>query len=360
MSARSPSLKRVGRPSPARRRSVSRLTNGAWKPLRAPEASAVSLACRFSSGPDAILAAAPAKLNLFLEVLGKRPDGYHDIESLLLTINLFDTLLLRSTTDGQIRLSIDALPPQGERTYGQAQVPLSTGPDNLVCRAADALRQAVNRPELGASITLTKRIPMQAGLGGGSSDAAATLSALNHLWKLHLPWKELQAIATSLGSDVPFFLGGPAAWCRGRGELVEPAALAQRLHFVVACPPVGLATAEVYRHLVVPSLAVKGDAARHALHSGRLDALGRALHNRLQEPALRLAPTVAELLRALTRLRPLGCLMSGSGSACFALCSDRADAQRLTRDLAHACSQDRALASTHLYIVSSLGPEDYR
>ena len=143
----------------------------------------------FRSGKHSLVVAAPAKINLFLEIRGKRPDGYHDLESLMVAVNLFDTLELSTRFDGAIELRCD--PPS-----------LSTGRDNLVYKAAERLRIRANREELGASIHLTKRIPMQAGLAGGSSDAAATILGLNHLWNLNLSHSELAAVAAEVGSDV--------------------------------------------------------------------------------------------------------------------------------------------------------------
>src|SRR6266545_778214 len=191
------------------------------------------------AGRDAVVVAAPAKLNLFLEIHRKRPDGYHDLESLMVAVDLFDTLELRVTSDGAISLICD--PPS-----------LSAGPDNLVHKAATALRAHVGKPELGCEIRLTKRIPAQAGLGGGSSDAAAALVGLNQIWKLALTREELVGIAASLGSDVAFFLTLPAAWCTGRGEIATPQAAESGFHFVLVCPPVGLGTAGVYKRLTVP------------------------------------------------------------------------------------------------------------
>jgi 4-diphosphocytidyl-2-C-methyl-D-erythritol kinase len=267
----------------------------------------------FIAGRDAIVVAAPAKLNLFLEIRSKRPDGYHNLESLMAAVDLFDTLELRAT-DGAISLICD--PPT-----------LSSGPDNLVHKAATALRAYAKRPDLGAEIRLTKRIPAQAGLGGGSSDSAATLVGLNQIWKLALTREELVAIASSIGSDVAFFLTLPAAWCTGRGEQVTPeAATGSGFHFVLVCPPVGLGTAVVYKRLVVPKEPVSGDAVRTAFRANDPVALGRAIFNRLEEPAFGLEPLVGRIRQRLGKLGVCGAMMSGSGSAVFAVCRDRAHA----------------------------------
>jgi 4-diphosphocytidyl-2-C-methyl-D-erythritol kinase len=269
----------------------------------------------FTAGPDGVVVAAPAKLNLFLEILRKRPDGYHDLESLMLAVDLFDTLEVRAAL-GAISLTCD---PPG----------LPTGTDNLVVKAAHILRDRVNRPELGAAIRLTKRIPTQAGLGGGSADAALTLLALNQIWKLAQTREELAAMGASLGSDVAFFLTPPAAWCEGRGERVTPEAVGRPLDFVLVCPPVGLATADVYRRLEVPAAPVPGDSLRRAVRAGDPEAVGRALFNRLEQPAFVLAPVVERVRQRLTNLGSCGALLSGSGSAAFAVCRSRDEATRL-------------------------------
>lgn len=270
----------------------------------------------FHAGPGSLVIAAPAKLNLFLEILRKRPDGYHDLESLMLAVDLFDTLEVRVGAPGVISLTCD---PPG----------LPTGPENLVVKAASGLRDAVKRPELGASILLTKRIPTQAGLGGGSADAAVALLALNQIWKLAQTREALAAIAVSLGSDVAFFLSPPVAWCEGRGEVVTTEPVGRPLDFVLVCPPVGLATADVYRRLEVPAKPTPGDSLRSAVRAGDPEAVGRALFNRLETPAFALAPAVERVRQRLTSLGSCGALMSGSGSAAFAVCRSRDEAIRL-------------------------------
>jgi 4-diphosphocytidyl-2-C-methyl-D-erythritol kinase len=262
---------------------------------------------------------APAKVNLFLEVLGRRADGYHDLATLMLTVGLFDTVELRENATGEVRLECD-------------HPTLSTGPDNLVHRAVNLVRTRFG-VQTGVSVRLFKRIPMQAGLAGGSSDAAAALAGLDRLWRLGLPVDELGRLGAELGSDVAFFFFGPAAWCTGRGEIVEPLRAGRPLDFVLACPSVGLSTAAVFRALRLPVQAVDGEAVHLALAAGDVNAIGRLLHNRLQEPAEELCPTVARLRQAIGSLTPAGTLMSGSGSTVFALCRDAADASRIARRL---------------------------
>jgi 4-diphosphocytidyl-2-C-methyl-D-erythritol kinase len=258
---------------------------------------------------------APAKVNLFLEIAASRPDGYHELRTLLVAVSLYDTLEFAPASPATFRLS--CTDPQ-----------LGTGPENLIVRAADLLRQHTGA-EGGAEVRLTKRIPLEAGLAGGSTDAAATLLGLNRLWSLGLSLAELTALAAELGSDVAFFLHPPAAWCTGRGEEVTPWPLGARLHVVLVCPPFGLSTAAVYRGVRVPDAPETGEALREAARAGDLDQIGRLLHNRLQEPAERLRPELAEYRRRLAELGPAGCLLSGSGSTLFALGRNVADARRI-------------------------------
>jgi 4-diphosphocytidyl-2-C-methyl-D-erythritol kinase len=264
---------------------------------------------------------APAKLNLFLEVHGKRPDGYHEIETLMVAVNLHDSLRLRPDPTGAITLRCD-------------DPTLPTGAENLVVRAAEALRERVGGAA-GAAIELTKRIPAQSGLAGGSSDAAATLVGLDRLWGCGLGSAELAALARRIGSDVPFFLGGRAAACRGRGELVEPMTIPRELHFVVVRPGVGVSTAEVYRRLIPPDVTRSMEEILDAWRLGDSPRLGRLLFNRLQGTAEQLVPELIPVRDALTSLGSLldGHLMSGSGSAYFGLCRDRATADEAARRL---------------------------
>src|SRR4051812_33184788 len=264
---------------------------------------------------------APAKLNLFLEILGRRPDGYHEIESLMVAVDLYDTL----------RLVVD---PSGSITLACDDPTLPTGRDNLVVRAAERLKAESGCP-LGATIELFKAIPAQGGLAGGSSDAAATLVALDQLWDVRLPPGRLDALAGEIGSDVAFFRQSPSAVCRGRGERVEAVTMEGTLHFVLVCPPIGLSTADVYRNLTPPERPRPIGPIVEALVAGRPDALGRSLFNRLQSVAERLQPALARVRDELACLGPSldGHLMSGSGSAYFGLGRDRDAADEAARRL---------------------------
>ena len=285
--------------------------------------------------------AAPAKVNLFLELHGKRPDGYHELRTLLAPVDLYDTLEIQPRDDGELALTCD--------------VPgMPTGPGNLVWKAAVELCHAVG-VSMGATIHLTKRIPHEAGLGGGSSDAAATLSALNVVWNLNRSVEELTPVAATVGSDVAAFLHAGPTWCCGRGEVVEPVPALRPLDLVIVKPPFGLSTAEVYRSARLPEHPQSGDALLAALAAGDAEAVGRLMHNRLQPPAFALQPLAVRVYDALLAQAPLGAMLSGSGSCVFALARDREDARRIARraDLVLA----ERVPGCRLFVARTLGPD---
>jgi 4-diphosphocytidyl-2-C-methyl-D-erythritol kinase len=219
----------------------------------------------------------------------------------------------------------------------------------LICRAAELLRQRTGCRH-GAAIRLVKRIPLAAGLAGGSTDAAATLAGLNRLWRLGLSARELGSWSAELGSDVAFFFATPAAWCTGRGEQVTALPLGRSLWLVLACPAAGLATADVYRGVTVPAEPQSGDDIRRALAEGNMVEISRGLHNRLQPVAERLCPAVAAVRARLSALAPAGQLMSGSGSSVLALGRDHADAIRIARALRNGWQEG---VSLQVYLVRS-------
>ncbi len=253
---------------------------------------------------------APAKVNLFLEVLGKRLDGYHELETLMVAVNLYDTLVFQEEKSGAIEFRTD-----------DATIP--RGPTNLVVRSAHLLREETGSQGRGASIWLRKRIPAAAGLGGGSSDAAATLAALNALWKLGLPLTELSALGARLGSDVPFFFHTPAAVGRGRGELLTPISIPNPLHLVLVCPEEGVSTAEVYRRLIVPNARRRIEPVLESLARGDSVELGRQIFNRLEATACQLCPAITTAHEAIRASGLAGPIVTGSGSASFALAPNR-------------------------------------
>ena len=253
---------------------------------------------------------APAKLNLFLELLGKRADGFHELETLMVSVGLFDTLVFEESASDDLELQI----------HGDGD-PIPSDSSNLVIRAADLLRNEA-KVDRGVRILLRKRIPVAAGLAGGSSNAAATLWALNRLWNCGFDDQELKALAAQLGSDIAFFLDSHSiAICRGRGEIVEPLDMPLGWHFVIAKPESGLSTADVYRACEVPQRSHQVAELIEQLEGGNpVDAV-RSLHNALQKTAVGLNPDVDAMRQRFDRLSVLGHMMSGSGTAYFGVCA---------------------------------------
>jgi 4-diphosphocytidyl-2-C-methyl-D-erythritol kinase len=258
--------------------------------------------------------AAPAKLNLFLHITGRRPDGYHLIQSVFMLIDWCDTLHFELRNDGQITredLPAGAAVPSNGKNILPA--------DDLTVRAAKALQKACGTP-LGVHIGLTKRIPSQAGMGGGSSDAASCLLALQRLWGVSLAPAELQNLALSLGADVPFFLSGGHAWVEGVGEKVTPIDL-PRADFVVVKPPTGVSTPDIFS---APGLkrdtetaTILGFAANANGKENSITKLVEFGRNDLQPVASMMCPQIGQSLDWLAAQQLRG-RMTGSGSAVFA------------------------------------------
>ena len=255
---------------------------------------------------------APAKLNVFLHITGRRPDGYHLLQSVFMLIDWCDTLHFESRPDGQISRS-DLTPP--------ADVTGETLPaEDLAVRAARALQSACGTP-LGVHISLKKNIPSQAGMGGGSSDAASCLLALQRLWGIRLPQQDLHAIALSLGADVPFFLSGSHAWVEGIGEKITPIALPPA-SFVVVKPPAGVSTPDIFN-----ASGLKRDSKTATMQGFAAYAEGLIFgfgHNDLQPVAQKLCPQIDQSLKWLESQQLQG-RMTGSGSAVFAQIFDNVE-----------------------------------
>ena len=252
---------------------------------------------------------APAKLNLFLHITGRREDGYHLLQSVFMLIDWCDTLHVEKRGDGAI-------------TREDLTTALPT--DDLVVRAARAL-QSFAGTSLGAHIGVAKQVPAQAGMGGGSSDAATCLLALNRLWALDLPLATLERIGLGLGADVPFFLRGRNAWVEGIGETITPIELPPG-HFAVVKPPEGLDTRQIFSapdlQRATPTAIISGFAAHSESRQGQVDKLGQPGflefgRNDLQPVAQRLCPAVTEAIEWLGR-QGLKARMTGSGSSVFA------------------------------------------
>lgn len=286
---------------------------------------------RSSSGVRVL---APAKLNLFLEVLGKRDDGYHEIETLMAPVALFDCLTLQAADDPAIRLDV-TVPAHACRADGGTseawRVPVDG--DNLVVRALNLLRDRSGESR-GATVELVKRIPAAAGLAGGSSDAAAALAAANIAWGLNWTSERLARLGAELGSDIPFFFQRGPALATGRGEQLSAARWSSAMHYVIVQPPIGLSTAAVYGACRAAARPRSPAGLIAALVQGRWSGLADGLFNRLQEAASSLSPWIGRLRAEFARLGFLAHAMSGSGASYFGICQHARTARRLAEQLA--------------------------
>ena len=249
---------------------------------------------------------APAKLNLFLHITGRRADGYHELQTLFQLLDYGDELSFNPLPNGE--LSLHAEGPTA------SAMPLD---DNLILQAAELLRQEAQDPKLGAAISIGKRLPAGAGLGGGSSDAAATLLALNELWQLDLSEAQLCELGVKLGADVPVFLRGRSAWAEGVGEILTPVELPDAF-FLVVTPPCFVSTKEVFsqENLTRNSPAIKMADFLAGRSRNDCEAVTRALY-----------PAVAEALDWLAQFTEAR--MTGTGASVFARCKSRAEAEQL-------------------------------
>lgn len=258
---------------------------------------------------------APAKLNLFLHVVGRRADGYHLLQTLFRFIDLSDTLHFTPREDGAVNRidALDGVPPE----------------QDLCVRAARLLQQETGC-KLGVDIGLEKRIPMGGGLGGGSSDAATTLLALNRLWGLGLSRQRLMQLGLTLGADVPVFVFGENAFAEGVGEQLQAYPLPEAW-YVVLCPPVHVPTARIFTHPELTRDTIS--MTMRALPKGADFRAGRqaGLNNDLQAVACKLYPEVAEHLAWLARFAPA--LMTGSGACVFAEFATEAEAKAVLQQL---------------------------
>ena len=257
---------------------------------------------------------APAKVNLFLEILGKRDDGYHEIETIMQEIDLADSLQFEETQEGVTLECNDKNIPANQ--------------DNLVCKAANLILEECGIKK-GVLINLEKNIPVGAGLGGGSSDAATTLKALNSLWKVGLNNEELMGFAAKLGSDIPFFINGKTALCRGRGELITPVEVRNRMDYIILFPRVHISTETIYKNLKIDLTKKRKDVSffLDALKYSEVAGISKLLFNRLEEIIFATYPDLLQVKSTLESFGFCGLSISGSGSAFFGLCNDRHQAE---------------------------------
>ncbi len=262
---------------------------------------------------------APAKINLCLHVLSRRENGYHDLAMIMQRVSLYDRLELELSDEPGVRVRC-------------AGVDLSAGEENVAARAARALLVRKGS-EVGVDIVIDKQIPVAAGLGGGSSDAASVLLALNEMLGLGLERRELMAEGVRLGADVPFFIFEQSAWATGIGEVLSPFEVNVPLWYVLVNPGLAVSTAWVYQNLKLTSS--KG-AAKMPRFPRTLEELVPLLHNDLEQVTLSRYPLVGEIKDYLLSLGAAGALMSGSGPTVFGVFASEDSALRA----AQACSRE--------------------
>lgn len=292
---------------------------------------------------------APAKLNLFLHLTGRRPDGYHNLQSAFVLINLCDELVFELIEEDEVRIEI--LDKRAGASFLNQKIDI---PDdqNLVFLAASKLKEIakLRRIEIsGVMIRVEKQIPLGAGLGGGSSDCASTLMALNKIWNLGLSCEELMQIGLSLGADVPFFIGGKSALVEGIGEILKPFDL-NPLWFVLINPGFSISTPEVFTH---PKLnrnfrVMDSDAlekARVEINAGRFYG-----SNYLESAAFEIRP---ELAKFIDFAKPLQLRMSGSGSSIFSMHKSFDDAETAYSDLLAKLDQQKDIRSYECGVYKS-------
>lgn len=269
---------------------------------------------------------APAKINLTLDVLHKRPDGYHEVEMIMTTVDLADRIGLEIREDGAIHIiSVDRFVPNDHR--------------NLAYQAAKILKE-MYKVKSGVSIKIEKNIPVAAGLAGGSSDAAATLKGLNVLWGLNLTLDELAQIGTKIGSDVAFCVYGGTALATGRGEKIQELPAPANCWVILAKPTLGVSTADVYGNLKIDQIIhPKTTAMVNAIKDKDYDLMCNSLGNVLEDVTLKLYPEVANLKEQMQRFGADAVLMSGSGPTVFGLVNQESRVQRIYNGLRGFCDE---------------------
>lgn len=309
---------------------------------------------RFRRCGNLLSVATPAKLNLFLELFGRRADGFHQIETVMMTVSLFDEISFIPTVDETIELSIESV---HRGSHPREADPIPCDETNLICRALRLVREQGSKNgspvKGGVQVQLRKRIPSAAGLGGASSDAAAALVAGNLIWQTGLDIETLSQLASKLGSDIPFFLNGGVAVCRGRGEIIcpIPSTLAP-IDFVIVKPDVSLATPKVFASVQNHQSIASSQPIVDSIAAGSLCGVADSMHNRLTHAAERLTDAVDVVRREFEKLPCLGHQMSGSGSSYFGIFANRLAAARSARQLRGS------LADARVFHVRSLNATD--
>ncbi len=273
-------------------------------------------------GMKNILLKSPAKVNLYLRIINRRPDGFHNLKTIFERINLFDSIRLRKIKENKIRIHCT-----------HKDVP--TGPKNLVYKVAQKLKEDFHIAQ-GVEISIVKRIPVAAGMAGGSSNAATVLLGLNRLWSLNLSLREMVAYASNIGSDVAFFLYD-VSWALGtqRGEQIQPLKLSQKLWHVLVIPKIKLYAKDVYSHLKL-QLTKKSDDANillQHLRKNHLDVVSALMTNDLESTVMEMHPRLKSLKMRMEALNCIKVIVSGSGPCVYGLVHSRKEALRIKKIL---------------------------
>ena len=257
-----------------------------------------------------------AKINIGLDVLRRRADGYHEVKMIMQTVDIYDELVLEKRKEPGIELRMD-------------NRELPSGGDNLICRAADLLFRE-KKITGGVNISLTKRIPIAAGMAGGSADAAAALRGVNELFDLGYSLTELQALGVGLGADIPYCLAGGTMLSEGIGEILTPLPAPPAAHLVIAKPDINVSTAFVYGNLHADSLAWHPDidGMIAALQKGDLDGITGRLGNVLETVTVKAHPVIEQIKELLRKQGAENALMSGSGPTVFGIFKEKETAER--------------------------------
>lgn len=275
---------------------------------------------------DNICIRAYAKVNLTLDVVGKRADDYHDLEMIMQSVDLWDQIILREIHSGiELDTNIEDLP----RDEG-----------NIAWRAAQLIKKEFDIAT-GVHIFIQKNIPLEGGMAGGSADCAGVLAGLNQLWNLGMDEKELRALGKSLGADVPFCLMGGTALAQGIGDILTPIESKEDMWLLVVKPQFGVSTRDVYNRLNLKNIGKRPDNKRMVeyLESGRIEDLARGLVNVLEEITIPMHPEISQLKAELIELGSLGSLMSGSGPSVYGIYKDHAAANRAAKGLSKKYKQ---------------------
>lgn len=277
---------------------------------------------------------APAKINLTLDVLYKRPDNFHEVEMIMTTVDLADRIGLESRSDGLIKIvSTDNFVPDDDR--------------NFAYQAAELLKDTYGIQE-GVTITIEKQIPIAAGLAGGSSDAAATLRGLNELWNLNLTLDELAVHGAKIGSDVSFCVYGGTALATGRGEKIQEIPAPPTCWVVLAKPKVGVSTTDIYGGLKIEGLEHPNTKQMiEAIEQSNYELMCQSLGNVLETVTFKLHPEVVMIKEQMQRFGADAVLMSGSGPTVFGLVESEARVSRIYNGLRGFCEE--------VYVVRMLG-----